>query len=178
MLLTIISTILGILTSAIPNLIRIWEKRIDAKYEIELTKIRIEAIQAGLKVSKEIEDIREIVREGESTREHDTFLVGSPFIENLRASVRPVITYTLFFLFVFVKLTAFAVLMNQGVTVQNIEIVMKVLFDDATVAIFSTVLGFWFGARALEKFNEMQDSKRVVYINKEDGTVTPSKRRK
>lgn len=176
MLLTIISTVLGILSSSIPNLLRIWERRNEARYELELTKLRLEGLKAGLDVSKDIEDIKALVREGESTRSHDSVLDGGEFINKLRASVRPVITYTFFLFFIFVKLTAFVLVISQGLTVENLNLAMATIFDDTTVAVFSTILGFWFGARALEKFSEAQ---KVIYINKDDSTpVESTKRRK
>jgi len=163
MILTIISTLLGIISSAIPNLIRIWERRNEARYEIELTKLQLEAAREGLKMSKEIEEIKSLVQEGDSVRDHDTYADGSPFINNLRASVRPIITYAFFFLYVSVKSIAFAVIIGQGLTIANMELPLNLIFDDNAIAIFSAVVGFWFGSRAMEKFQD-RPSKEIVLV--------------
>ena len=173
MLLTLISTLLGILSSTIPNLIRIWERRNEAKYEIELTKLRLEAAREGLQMSREVEEIKAIVQEGDSLRDNDSSINASPFINDLRASVRPIITYTFFFLYIAVKAVAFAVIIGQGITVQNMELALNTIFDDNAIAIFSAVLGYWFGSRAMEKFSNTP-SKQIVLINS-DGTKTIQK---
>lgn len=152
MFLTILSTILGILSSSIPTLLSIWEKNVETKYQIELLKLRNEAAKAGLDTSKDITDMQTLVQEGTNLRAYDSQIDGGVYINALRASVRPVITYTIFFLFIFVKMSSFMLVVNQGLTVQNVDFAMKSIFDDSTMAIFSAIVGFWFGSRAIEKF--------------------------
>lgn len=162
MILTIVSTLLGILSSLVPNLMRIWERKNEAKYEIELTKLRIEASKQGLQLSKEIEEIRSIVQEGESLRDNDSSINASPFINDLRASVRPVITYAFFFLYFSVKAIAFAAIIGQGLNIQNLQFALNTIFDDNAIAIFSALVGYWFGSRSLEKFMEQPSNKVVL----------------
>lgn len=173
MLLTIVSTLLGIISSTIPNLIRIWERRNEAKYEIELTKLRLEAAREGLQMSREIEEIKAIVQEGDSLRDNDSAINAGPFVNDLRASVRPIITYTFFFLYIAVKAVAFAVIIGQGITIENMQLALNTIFDDNAIAIFSAVIGYYFGARTFEKFTNAQP-KPIVLINSE-GTKTIQK---
>lgn len=152
MFLTILSTLLGILSSAIPNLLSIWEKSLEAKYQLELLRLKNEAAKAGLDTSKDIVDMQTLVQEGENVRAYDSQIDGGIFINALRASVRPVITYTIFFLFIFVKMSSFVLVVRQGLSVENVDFAMKAIFDDNSMAIFSAIVGFWFGSRAIEKF--------------------------
>lgn len=156
MILTIISTLLGILSSSVPSLLRIWEKRIEEHYNLELEKLKYDAAKQGVEINKEIEDFKTLVQEGQNLREHDLSLNGSGDFDKLRASVRPIITFGFFFLFFFVKITAFAMIISQGITLNNLQTAITMIFDDNTIAIFSAVMGFWFGARTMEKFNETQ----------------------
>lgn len=155
MLLTIISTLLGILSSTIPSLINYWQTKSNNEYSIKLTELKIAAAKEGLQISKEIEDIKAIVIEGNNIRSTDAELDGGQFINTLRASVRPVITYTLFAVFIGVKFFVAAIILMKGdLNVANMKLALDAILDDNTMAITSTVIGYYFGARALEKFQE------------------------
>lgn len=162
-MITIISTIFGVLASIIPNIVRLLEKRMEYKYEIRLLELKIEAATKGLEMAVQVEDIKSLVQEGESLREHDIYLDGGQYINALRASVRPVITYTFFIFFIGIKLLAFMVMINQGI---NSKEALITILDVHTISIFSTVFGFWFGARAMTKFEEMYRNKPVFTAKK------------
>lgn len=166
MLLTIISTLLGILSSSIPSILRIWEKKLEEHYDLELAKLKYDAAKQGVEINKEIEDIKAIVQEGQSLRQHDLSVSDTSNLDKLRASVRPIITYSFFFLFFFVKITAFAMIISQGISLNNLQTAITIIFDDNTIAIFSAVMGFWFGARTMEKFNETQKEYVLLKENK------------
>lgn len=70
----------------------------------------------------------------------------------LRAGVRPLITYGFFILFVFLKVVG----MNHGYYVDHTPAVLllPILWDEGTQALFAAVLAFWFGSRAIEKQQE------------------------
>lgn len=146
---------MGIVSSTIPSLISYWSKKKDQEYELALTQLRIDAASKGLQVSREIEDIKATVSEGNNLRSTDAELDGGQFINSLRASVRPVITYTLFAVFIGVKFFVAAIILMKGdLNVANMKLAFDAILDDNTMAITSTVIGYYFGARALEKFQE------------------------
>ena len=70
------------------------------------------------------------------------------FMAGLRKSVRPVITYMFFGLFVAVEGVMIWSALQSGSDVIN---VMNEVWDDETQAIFAAIISFWFGSRALEK---------------------------
>ncbi|MFM7857953.1 MAG: hypothetical protein ACKO96_40035, partial [Flammeovirgaceae bacterium] len=70
-----------------------------------------------------------------------------------------------FFLFFFVKITSFAMIISQGLSLNNLQIALTMIFDDNTIAIFSAVMGFWFGARTMEK---LADTKKEYVLLKEN----------
>jgi hypothetical protein len=72
----------------------------------------------------------------------------SQWMKNLRASVRPVITYGFFFLLVGID----AVLAYKGI-VSGVDFnqLSNQLWDDETQALFAAIIAFHFGGRAFGK---------------------------
>jgi hypothetical protein len=81
---------------------------------------------------------------------HDTALNEgtSEWMKNLRASVRPVITYGFFFLLVFVDIGLFAYGWSRGVPFSELA---EMLWDPETQALFASIIAFHFGGRAFGK---------------------------
>ena len=78
---------------------------------------------------------------------HDTALNEgtSQWMKNLRASVRPVITYGFFFLLVFVDVAGFWYGYYMGVSFDDL---LNMLWDSDTQALFASIIAFHFGGRA------------------------------
>lgn len=74
------------------------------------------------------------------------------FLDYLRASVRPVLTYAFFALFAFIKVTAMyhAFVHDHTAAVD----LLPILWDEGTEALFAAVLSFWFGSRAMARFRK------------------------
>ena len=147
--------ILGIFSSAIPQLVGWMEKGQRFKHEIELTKLKMEAAARGLDNQIFLETIKASANEAASLRDHDTSIASHRYIDYLRASVRPAITYVFFFTFVGIKIAMALVMLNEGSTGAE---VLKVVWDDYTNAIFGAIVGFWFGSRAMmHTFNKKEN---------------------
>lgn len=174
MVLTIVSTLLGILSSTIPSLINYFSKKKELDYELAIATLKVEAAKQGLDLSREIADIKAVVDEGNNLRATDAELDGGSFVNALRASVRPVITYALFGLFIGVKFfVAAIILMSSDLTIANLKLAFDAILDENTMAITSTVIGYYFGSRTLEKFSEKKlvtnvkpQDKLIAVINK------------
>ena len=81
---------------------------------------------------------------------HDTALNEgtSQWMKNLRASVRPVITYGFFFLLVGIDVALAWHGINTGVDFQQMA---DQLWDNDTQALFASIIAFHFGGRAFGK---------------------------
>ncbi|NCP64112.1 MAG: hypothetical protein GW836_05585 [Paraglaciecola sp.] len=80
---------------------------------------------------------------------HDSEPSGVIWVDGLRASVRPVITYAFFLLFTTVKTCAlFVLVVDQGM---DFVFALPQIWDPETQALFAAVMSFWFGQRALAK---------------------------
>ncbi len=158
MWLTILSTLLGIVSSTIPGIIRYFEKRQELQYELAIGRLKLEAATRGYQIAVDVAGTQADVSEIQSARQHDTITRASQWVVNLRSSVRPIITYTFFALVILVKF-GFAIGMvlyaNDGtITAATLDAIHTRLLDDPTNAVFSVILGFWFGSRAMEKYSK------------------------
>ena len=73
---------------------------------------------------------------------------ASTWVINVRSLVRPVITYGLFGLLVFVEIFGFYYAIHTG---EDFQVAMNLLWDDETQIIWASVVSFWFGTQAFKK---------------------------
>jgi hypothetical protein len=88
------------------------------------------------------------IKETEGLYKHDSIDAGG-FINALRGSVRPVITYCFFALFVAIKVTAVIAIMNSG---KDMGVALSIIWDESTAGLFAAIMSFWFGNRAVSKY--------------------------
>jgi hypothetical protein len=154
---TLLGTLTGGLTSILPGILSWLQRKDELKHEQKLAEIRYKLSSEQAKMEVDIINARADAFEGESLRRHDASLDGTGFINALRRSVRPVITYLFFFLFVFVKAVAILAALRTTGTQDWLgdallwNDLMPLIWDDQTSAIFGAIIGFWFGGRAIEK---------------------------
>ena len=74
---------------------------------------------------------------------------SSGFAAGLSASVRPVITYLFFGVFLAVKAVILLKAMEAGGDWKD---AVPLMFDTETQALFSAIIAFWFGQRSVNKF--------------------------
>lgn len=91
----------------------------------------------------------DVFRQNASCYSYANHPTGSPWVEALQASVRPVITYAFFLVFAVVKVSALATLLQtDGVT---LAASLQATWDEETQALFAAVMSFWFGSRQISK---------------------------
>jgi hypothetical protein len=158
---TLVSTIIGFLASLLPALVKMFEKKQDYKHEIELRRIEIEAAKEGIALHTRLEQIKAVIEQNRSIYAHDQSIDGNNTINLLRASVRPVLTYSFFILFVFIKLVALASGVIEGLA---IDALLGLIWDEYTASIFGSIIAFWFGSRLWEK-TDMLSTNRTSSIS-------------
>jgi hypothetical protein len=147
-MLTLLSPILGIIGSLLPRFVTLFERKQELQHEIELIRIRAEAAKQSAENELVIKGIEADIADAKSVRSFDTDVDGGKFINALRASIRPVITYVFFILFVAVKVAAAYTMIQNG---DSIPEMLDAVWDSETMALFGTIIAFWFGSRVLEK---------------------------
>ena len=165
-MLALLSPIFGIVGSLLPSIVRIFARKQEIKYEIELTKIKLDAAERQADLNFNIEMVKNDAISRQSALDHDKSLDGGKYINALRASVRPVITYTFFFVFLAVKISAAYVMLTTG---QSVPEMLRSVWDPETMALFSTIIAFWFGSRVMEKQERIPQAQVTI-------TTTPKKK--
>ena len=171
-MLTLISTIGGYIVALFPRLFDILQDRADKKHELELAQLQIqrelEMRKLGFEAQERVEHIRSEQLQNEAAAAtsmavigaqqaemqalyaHDTALNEgtSEWMKNLRASVRPVLTYGFFMLLVFVDVAGFWYGYYMSVPFDDL---LNMLWDSDTQALFASIIAFHFGGRAFGK---------------------------
>ena len=171
-MLTIFSTLISFLMGGLPKILDFFQDKSDKKHELELARMQTERelqlVAAGYAAQQKIEDIKlDEIRTQTASQDkqiligaqqaemqaiyaHDTSLNEgiSQWMKNLRASVRPVITYGFFFLLVAIDAT----LAYKGI-ISGVEfnVLADQLWDNETQALFASIIAFHFGGRAFGK---------------------------
>ena len=148
-MITLLGALLGFVSSCFPELLKLWQDKQDRKHELAIIDRQMD--QAKLGHGHRLEEIAVTadIQESLALLKHDSQPSGVSWVDGLRASVRPVITYAFFLLFTTVKCCALYVLVvKQGVDFVS---ALPQIWDPETQALFSAVMSFWFGNRALAK---------------------------
>ena len=162
MIMTLVGTLGGSLVNSIPTLIGLAKNSQDNKakeleHKLELEKfqmqqsMQLEAMKMGKQIDATIEDTRATISEGQSLRDHDLKLNTGGILGAFKSAVRPFITYVFFLTFIAIKGYAFWYALNSGM---DVTIALQFIWDENTQAIFGAIMGFWFGARTIEKFSK------------------------
>lgn len=150
MISSLIGGALGFGASVAPEIMTLIREARQHKYTMEQKRLELEAAKENYSFELDKSRLSAGTEELKALLAHDATLKGTPFIENLRASVRPVITYLFLLLFIVVKIaTLFRTLFYQDVPVLQ---AIPLLWDSETVGLFSAVLSFWFGSRAMDTY--------------------------
>ena len=160
-MMTLISTALSFAMGGLPKLLDFFQDKSDKKHELQLAQLQIESqlrLQAaGLQSQERIEEIhtqqlqiQTAADERQALYQHDIAIGqgASTWVINLRASVRPVVTYLFVFLLITVDLASIWWAYSTGVPF--LEAIVEV-FDDDEMQILASIIAFWFGTQAFSK---------------------------
>ncbi len=156
-MLSILSAVLGFATSGLPNVLKFFEQKGDQKHERDMAEIEIrrtmEMAKAGYASQERIEEFKTDQVEMETYAEERVALYkndeasaegASTWVINLRASVRPIITYVFVIILLVVDFVGLYWAISSGA---NYAEAMQIVFSDEEMAILASIIGFWFGAR-------------------------------
>ncbi len=160
-MITLLSTLVSFLAGGLPKILNFMQDRADKAQEIALAKLQFERelalAERGFLAQQRMEEIRTdqiamqtAVQEREALYAHDVAIGkgASQWVINLRASVRPVITYGMFFMLVAVNVFGAAYAWHMGVPFDQ---ALDILWDEDSAIVFSSIIAFWFGTQAFGK---------------------------
>ena len=147
-MITLLGSLLGFGTSFLPEVLNFFKAGQDHKHKLESMQLEMELMTKRSELQLNIMDKQAEIKETEGLYKHDSMDAGG-FINALRGSVRPVITYVFFGLFVAIKITAIVALMNSG---NDLGRSLSLIWDDNTSGLFAAIMSFWFGGRSISKY--------------------------
>jgi hypothetical protein len=166
-MLSLISTLGGLLISGLPKLLDFFQDKSDKKHELELAQMQTERelqmMERGFIAQAKVEEIRTdqvtINADMEMTKaayEHDAKVLSkaAPWASTFVATVRPMVTYIfvaeLFVINVGIGVYAFT---HPGI-INNVDDLLKIadeIFSADEMAMLGGIIGFWFGSRGWNK---------------------------
>lgn len=148
-MLTLLGSLLGFITSAFPQLLGLIKDWQDRRHELAILDRQMEMQKLGHTQRLEEIAITADIAESQALYRHDAQPSGVKWVDGLRSSVRPMITYAFFLLFAAVKGSGLYLL----IAVEGLALAQALpqVWDGETAALFAAVVSFWFGARSLAK---------------------------
>jgi len=148
-MMTLLGSLLGFGTSFLPEILNYFKAGQEHKHNLERMQLEMDLMSKRSELKIQELDKQAEIKETEGLYKHDSMDAGG-FVNALRGSVRPVITYAFFGLFVAIKTVAVMTLMNeQGADLAG---ALNVIWDDNTAGLFAAIMSFWFGNRAVSKY--------------------------
>jgi len=136
-MITLLGSLLGFISAAFPDLIKLFRDAQDRKHEITILQMQMEQQKQG--ASQRLEEIQVNADIAESSALYKTYTTGISWVDALNGTVRPVITYSFFILYASVKAMQFSA---------NLPWLLWTAEDQA---IFAGIISFYFGQRAMSK---------------------------
>jgi hypothetical protein len=148
-MLSILGSLLGFASSAVPAVTDHFAKKEDRQLELDKMRLMAELKREGMDFDLKLHDAMGADKEHQRLIDHDISInKGTGFIAGLQKSVRPVITYAFFGLFATIEITLLLEALEKGTDFSE---AINLLWDEETKAIFAAIISFWFGSRAIEK---------------------------
>jgi hypothetical protein len=173
-MLSLISTLGGLLISGLPKLLEHFQNKADQKHELALARVQTERelqmAAAGFAAQARVEEIRTeqvamqtqaqmAVAESEMVKgaqDHDKAVLdkASRWVANYIGTVRPTVTYIFVLELVLINVfLCFYLYTNPGL-INSMDDVMRyadIIFSPDEMSMLGAIIGFWFGSRTWSK---------------------------
>jgi hypothetical protein len=160
-MMTLLSTLLGFASGGLPKVLDYFQDRGDKKHELALMSMQrereIALAKEGYIAQARVEEIKTDQIEMQTQAQeriamykHDMKIGegASTWVINLRASVRPIVTYIFVGLLVVVDVAGIWYAYSTGVAFAD---AMTQVFSDDEMSILAAIIAFWFGSQAFSK---------------------------
>jgi hypothetical protein len=166
-MLSLISTLGGLLISGLPKLLEFFQNKSDQKHELALARLQNErelALAAqGYAAQQRIEEIRTdqvaMQTEAQMTEaalKHDEQVLekAHKWVASYVGTVRPTVTYIFVIELLLINCFMAIYLWNHPELIKSIDDIVKysdLIFSSDEMAMLGGILGFWFGTRTWNK---------------------------
>lgn len=166
-MLSLISTLGGLLISGLPNVLGFFQDKSDKKHELELARIQtereIQMMERGFAAQQKVEEIRTDQIEMQTAAQmqnaaldHDKKVMerASTWVVNYVGTVRPTVTYL--FVAELIAINAWLAwnlfkVPNLITSINDLTAIGELIFSSDEMAMLGGIIGFWFGSRNWDK---------------------------
>lgn len=164
-MLSLISTLGGLLLSFLPKVMDYFQSKSDQKHELALAKVQTERelqlAAAGFAAQARIEEIQteQVAMQTQAQMQgaaldHDKKVLekASTWVVNYVGTVRPTVTYILIIELVAINIFLATYLWNHPQYITNLDDLMRyvdIIFSEDEMAMLGGIIGFWFGSRSM-----------------------------
>lgn len=166
-MLSLISTLGGLLISGLPKLLEYFQNKSDQKHELALARLQTERelqlAAAGYAAQAKMEEIRTeqvaMQTEAQMTQaalNHDEKVLdkASQWVANYVGTVRPTVTYLFIIELILINAALTAYVWKHPGLVQSMDDLIRVtsvIFTEDEMAMLGATVGYWFGSRGWAK---------------------------
>ncbi len=166
-MLSLFSTLGGLLISGLPKLLEYFQNKSDQKHELALARVQTERelqlAAAGFAAQAKVEEIRtdqvSMQSEAQMTEaalKHDEKVLekASQWVANYVGTVRPTVTYIFVFELVAINAWIAYYIYSRPSLVMSMDDLIRVsdiIFSTDEMAMLGGIIGFWFGSRGWNK---------------------------
>ena len=166
-MLSLFSTLGGLLISGLPKLLDFFQNKDDQKHELALARVQVELqlqmMAQGFKAQERMEEIRtdQIAMQTdaqmtEAALKHDEKIMekASTWVVNFVGTVRPIVTYIFIFELCAINAWIAYYVYSRPNLVNNMDDLIRVtdvIFSGDEMAMLGGIIGFWFGSRSWAK---------------------------
>ena len=166
-MLSLFSTLGGLLISGLPKLLDFFQNKDDQRHELALARVQVELqlqmMAQGFKAQERMEEIRTDqismqtdAQMTEAALKHDEKIMekASTWVVNFVGTVRPIVTYIFIFELCAINAWIAYYVYSRPSLVNNMDDLIRVtdiIFSSDEMAMLGGIIGFWFGSRSWAK---------------------------
>ena len=140
---------MGFGTSFLPEVLNFFKAGQEHKQKLETMKMEAELMEKRSALKLQELDKQADIQESKSIYEHDRSIDAGGFVNALRGSVRPIITYAFFLMFAATEVVIIVKVLETGGDWKD---AVELMWTDETAGLFAAIMSFWFGNRAVSKY--------------------------
>ena len=144
-MITLLASLAGFISSLIPEIVRYFTDKNDKKHELQILEYQIKLKKQ--KIDNQLDEIDIASSNASMHTIYKTYKTGISWVDALNGSVRPVLAYSFFFIYTFIKYLQYQLIIVSI----NINDIFTILWSLEDQAIFSGIISFYFGQRAVTK---------------------------
>ena len=166
-MLSLISTLGGLLISGLPKLLDFFQNKADQKHELALAQIQVQMqlqmMAQGFAAQERMEEIRtdQVAMQSEAQMteaalKHDEKVLerASQWVANYVGTVRPTVTYIFVFELCAINAWIAYYIYSRPSLVMSMDDLIRlydIIFSTDEMAMLGGIIGFWFGSRGWAK---------------------------